>query len=128
MAQIKFGTSGWRAIIADEFTFDNVELVTAAVVQYLQQGNRRGKLMVGYDARFQADRFAWQCTIEPDRWAQMIFEDQAWILLRLSGPGPSGGRRPPVCVSGINTGAALSKCRQIGHCRVRCLFQRSQFS
>jgi phosphoglucomutase len=61
MVKIKFGTSGWRAIIADEFTFDNVELVTAAVAQYVQQHNRQSKLIVGYDTRFQADRFAWQC-------------------------------------------------------------------
>jgi len=61
MAKIKFGTSGWRAIIADEFTFDNVELVTAAVAQYVRRGGRQGKLIVGYDTRFQADRFAWQC-------------------------------------------------------------------
>jgi phosphoglucomutase len=61
MAKIKFGTSGWRAIIGDEFTFDNVQLVTAAVAQYIQQSNPRGKLIVGYDTRFQADRFAWQC-------------------------------------------------------------------
>jgi phosphomannomutase len=32
---IKFGTSGWRGIIADEFTFDNVKIVTQAIANYL---------------------------------------------------------------------------------------------
>lgn len=54
---IKFGTDGWRAIIADQFTFDNVAGVAQAYAEYLllQQGN---KVVVGYDTRFMAGRFA----------------------------------------------------------------------
>jgi len=36
MTQIKFGTSGWRAVISDGFTFDNVRLVTQAIANYLK--------------------------------------------------------------------------------------------
>ena len=54
---IKFGTDGWRAIIGDQFTFDNVALVAQAYAQYLleHQGKR---VVVGYDTRFLANRFA----------------------------------------------------------------------
>ncbi|WP_299427836.1 phosphoglucomutase/phosphomannomutase family protein [uncultured Meiothermus sp.] len=57
MAGIKFGTDGWRAIIGDQFTFDNVASVAQAYAEYLllQQGK---KVVVGYDTRFMAGRFA----------------------------------------------------------------------
>ncbi|GIW30269.1 MAG: phosphohexose mutase [Meiothermus sp.] len=54
---IKFGTDGWRAVIGDQFTFDNVARVAQAYAEYLleQQGRR---VVVGYDTRFMAPRFA----------------------------------------------------------------------
>ncbi len=54
MAQpIKFGTDGWRAIIADDFTFDNVRRVTAAIAGYVNKHeNPRHGVIVGYDTRF----------------------------------------------------------------------------
>ncbi|KIQ54684.1 phosphohexose mutase [Meiothermus taiwanensis] len=54
---IKFGTDGWRAVIGDQFTFDNVARVAQAYAEYLleQQGK---KVVVGYDTRFMAPRFA----------------------------------------------------------------------
>ena len=56
---IKFGTDGWRAIIADEFTFDNVRICAQAVSQYLLDAKRTAKgVVVGYDTRFGSDRFA----------------------------------------------------------------------
>ncbi|MFA4906045.1 MAG: phosphoglucomutase/phosphomannomutase family protein [Candidatus Margulisiibacteriota bacterium] len=56
---IKFGTDGWRAVISDEFTFANVRLVAAAVAAYLINHKLDKKpLIVGYDPRFLADRFA----------------------------------------------------------------------
>lgn len=57
MAEIRFGTDGWRAIIGDQFTFDNVAGVAQAYAEYLlhQQGK---KVVVGYDTRFLAGRFA----------------------------------------------------------------------
>jgi Phosphomannomutase len=46
---IKFGTSGWRGIIADEFTFPNVRLVTQAIAQYLNKeaDEQKKKAMLG---------------------------------------------------------------------------------
>jgi len=52
---IKFGTDGWRAIIADTYTFKNVRIVTQAVAEYLGQGK---KVAVGYDTRFMSEHFA----------------------------------------------------------------------
>lgn len=56
---IKFGTDGWRAIIAEEFTFDNVILVTKAVAGYIKTHYDASKpVLIGYDTRFLADKFA----------------------------------------------------------------------
>jgi alpha-D-glucose phosphate-specific phosphoglucomutase len=54
MAQpIKFGTDGWRAIIADDFTFDNVRRVVAAIAGYVNKHeNPKHGVIVGYDTRF----------------------------------------------------------------------------
>lgn len=56
---IKFGTDGWRAVIAEEYTFDNVRLITQAVADYLHDSGlaARGQV-VGYDTRFGSERFA----------------------------------------------------------------------
>jgi phosphomannomutase len=50
---IKFGTDGWRGIIADDFTFDNVRRVAGAIAAYIvkHEDARRG-MIVGYDTRF----------------------------------------------------------------------------
>lgn len=55
---IKFGTSGWRAIIADAFTFANVELVTRAIANHLLADVSSPLVLVGYDFRFASERFA----------------------------------------------------------------------
>jgi len=56
---IKFGTDGWRAVISDEFTFENVRKVAASIAAYLYNHKLNGKpLVIGYDARFLADKFA----------------------------------------------------------------------
>nr|WP_253260416.1 phosphoglucomutase/phosphomannomutase family protein [Moorella sp. E308F] len=55
---IKFGTDGWRAIIAEEFTFANVRLVTQAVANYLQSEKGQGEVVIGFDNRFLAPEFA----------------------------------------------------------------------
>lgn len=56
---IRFGTSGWRAIIADDFTFENVRRVTEAICQYLKESSPNSKqtLIVGHDSRFMGERF-----------------------------------------------------------------------
>src|SRR6266542_586320 len=60
MAAIKFGTDGWRARIAEDFTFANVEILTQALVDYLKTQNAGGELrtVVGYDRRFASELFA----------------------------------------------------------------------
>ena len=61
MAQIKFGTDGWRAVIAEDFTFANVERVAQATADYWQGHPVQGatkKVVVGYDRRFFSDAFA----------------------------------------------------------------------
>jgi len=58
-ATIRFGTSGWRAVIAEEFTFPNARRVIAAIARVLAgEGRAGGLVLVGYDTRFLADRFA----------------------------------------------------------------------
>lgn len=56
---LRFGTDGWRAVIAEDFTFDNVRRLSQALADYLLAHNlaRRG-LVVGYDQRFAAEDFA----------------------------------------------------------------------
>jgi alpha-D-glucose phosphate-specific phosphoglucomutase len=60
MAQeIKFGTDGWRGIIADDFTFDNVRRVAGAIASYvLKYENAQHGVIVGYDTRFASQRAA----------------------------------------------------------------------
>ena len=55
---IRFGTSGWRAIIADEFTFANVRLVSEAVARYVTSVADSPVLLAGYDNRFASENFA----------------------------------------------------------------------
>ncbi len=57
---IRFGTSGWRAIIADEFTFEKVRTVTEAICSYLKE-NESGvgsTIVIGHDSRFMGERFS----------------------------------------------------------------------
>jgi hypothetical protein len=60
MAQeIKFGTDGWRGIIADDFTFDNVRRVAGAIASYvLKYEDPQHSVIVGYDTRFASQRAA----------------------------------------------------------------------
>lgn len=59
MTQIKFGTDGWRGLIADDFTFDNVRRVAGAIASYVlkHEDSARG-VVIGYDTRFLSDRAA----------------------------------------------------------------------
>src|SRR5213596_828919 len=59
LSPIRFGTSGWRAVIADEFTFANARRVITAIARVLAEDGRAGELvLVGFDTRFLAERFA----------------------------------------------------------------------
>ncbi len=57
--RIKFGTDGWRGVVADDFTFDNVALVGAAIAQHLLESDQAtGPLLIGCDRRFAAEAYA----------------------------------------------------------------------
>lgn len=57
---IRFGTSGWRSVIADDFTYKNVRLVTEAICSYLKSeaGEERRALIIGHDTRFMGEKFS----------------------------------------------------------------------
>jgi len=56
---VKFGTDGWRAIISDEFTFDNLRLVAQAIADYVHsQKAEVPSVVIGFDTRFLSDRYA----------------------------------------------------------------------
>jgi phosphomannomutase len=66
VTQIQFGTDGWRAVIAEDFTFENVARVAQATADFWKSeiGNRKSeifrrqpKVVVGYDRRFFSDGF-----------------------------------------------------------------------
>ena len=64
MSVIKFGTSGWRGIISDTFTFGNVEVAAHAIAQQLDENppaKARKLLIVGHDTRFLSRTFATRC-------------------------------------------------------------------
>ena len=59
MIEIKFGTDGWRGVIAEDFTFANVRIVAHAIARYAARNEKPGAgIVVGYDTRFASERFA----------------------------------------------------------------------
>jgi phosphomannomutase len=67
MEPIKFGTDGWRGVIARDFTFENVRRAAQAIADYVKEDQAKnarkktplsGPMVVGYDKRFQSDAFA----------------------------------------------------------------------
>ncbi len=56
---MKFGTDGWRGIIADDFTFENVRVAARAIARYvLRQSDAQKGICIGYDTRFGSESFA----------------------------------------------------------------------
>ena len=56
---IKFGTSGWRGIIGEDFTFENVRAATQGIANYLKKSAQKGSgVVVAYDTRFLSEKFA----------------------------------------------------------------------
>lgn len=58
---IKFGTDGWRAVISDTFTFNNLRLVAQAIADYVRMEGGNGpapEVVIGFDTRFLSDRYA----------------------------------------------------------------------
>jgi phosphoglucomutase len=59
MTGIRFGTSGWRGVLAEDFTFPNARLVTQAIADHLRAEGSAGRgVVVGYDTRFMSEAFA----------------------------------------------------------------------
>jgi phosphomannomutase len=58
MTKIKFGTDGWRAIIADDFTVENVARVTIGTAIWLKKNFENPSVVVGHDCRFAGELFA----------------------------------------------------------------------
>src|SRR5271156_1066746 len=59
MAEIKFGTDGWRDVIAENFTFANARIVAHAIARYVVRcEDARKGVLIGYDHRFASDSVA----------------------------------------------------------------------
>jgi phosphomannomutase len=59
VTQIKFGTDGWRGIIAEDFTHENVRIVAHAIARFVARAEKPGAgVIIGYDARFGGESFA----------------------------------------------------------------------
>ncbi len=63
MGGIKFGTDGWRAVISEDFTFDNVKKVAQSIADYIKNEGQQLKvkdkrIIIGYDTRFLSDKYA----------------------------------------------------------------------
>ena len=55
---IKFGTDGWRAIISEDFTFENVRMVSQAIADHFNKEKKGPALAIGYDWRFLSEKYA----------------------------------------------------------------------
>lgn len=80
---IRFGTSGWRAIIAEDFTFENVKLVTESICSYLTTNDIDAEkcLILGHDSRFMGEKFA--------NVAAEIASKKGFRVLVCTGPTPT---------------------------------------
>src|SRR5260370_27920415 len=55
---IKFGTSGWRGLIAEDFTFANVRLAVHAIAEHVNSKTKNPTILVAYDTRFYSEEFS----------------------------------------------------------------------
>ena len=58
MTKIRFGTDGWRAIIAEEYTTENVARVSIAAADWLNRKFKNPSVVIGHDCRFAGELFA----------------------------------------------------------------------
>ena len=97
---IRFGTSGWRAVIADEFTYTNVSLAVKSICSYLKNNADEGgqRLVIGHDSRFMGENFS--------RVAAEIARNRGFNVLLCNSPTPtptiSHAIRSEKAVGGIN--------------------------
>lgn len=75
---IRFGTSGWRGVIGEDFTFEHVRLASQGIANYLKKSRVAGEgVVVGYDTRFLSEKFATEAA------KILAFNDiQAWLCDR----------------------------------------------
>jgi phosphomannomutase len=95
---IKFGTDGWRAVIAEDFTFDNVRICAQGLADHLKQsGTARQGVVIGHDTRFASEDFASAC-------AEVIAANGIKAFL-----SPKAIPTPEVSfgVTAVNAGAAI---------------------
>src|ERR1700731_866189 len=78
---IKFGTSGWRAIVAEDFTFANVRLAVAAIADHVRSRKAKPTLIVGHDTRFFGEEFSLT--------AAQIFREHGVHVLLCEGATPT---------------------------------------
>src|SRR5215470_15859851 len=79
---IKFGTDGWRAVIAEEFTFENVRKAAQATAEYFKTvEGREPAVFVGFDVRFQSSAFA--------RAASEVFSLNGFRVITMDRPYPT---------------------------------------
>ena len=95
MTKIKFGTDGWRAIIAKDFTVDNVARVTLGSVEWLKQNFDNPSVVVGHDCRYAGELFA-ETTAK-------VFANAGIKVLLAKGPVST----PMVSLGTLNKKAAL---------------------
>jgi phosphoglucomutase len=82
LTQIKFGTSGWRAVMAEEFTFANVQRAVSGIARYVASQKRKGpRVIVGRDPRFLGETF---CSMAAD-----ILAAQGITPLVVANPAPT---------------------------------------
>ena len=78
---IKFGTGGWRAIIGDEFTKANIQLLSKAMcIRMKQEGNDRQGILIGYDRRFLSK--------EAMRWCGEVFAQEGITAMLVNKAAP----------------------------------------
>ncbi len=94
MSDIKFGTDGWRAIIADTYTLDNVKRVAEATAIWLEERDKK-QVVIGYDCRFGGKMFA-------EASAQVFGAHQIKVLL-----APKFVSTPMVSLGVVKTGSDI---------------------
>ena len=65
MKRIKFGTDGWRAVIAKDYTVENLGRLGMATANWVLKKYQDPKVIVGYDCRFGGEKFFFQVVLHP---------------------------------------------------------------
>src|ERR1700704_2045241 len=101
MTSIRFGTDGWRGVIAEDFTFANARTVAQAIARYVVRcEDARKGVIIGYDHRFASDGIAATAAEGVSASGRAVFfTDKPCptpaVSLRVGNPGAAGGVRIP---------------------------------